>query len=108
MRPHGSGEKGRNYDDGIVPYDQLENSLSEDLPGYAHLYSYGITKYKFLSDLLCRPVLNLEEFGCKITINLGRVRVASYFAIVLVVVAQRETQILSTSGCSITSKQNLM
>jgi hypothetical protein len=37
MHRHGSAENGLNWDDGIVPYNQLENALSESVAGYAHL-----------------------------------------------------------------------
>ena len=64
MRPHGSSENGLNWDDGHIPYRQLDTVLSEAVAGYAHLYGYGIEKCKILSDLLGRPILNLEDFGC--------------------------------------------
>jgi hypothetical protein len=46
MHPHGSAEYGLNWDDGIIPYNQLETALSgfQAVAGYAHLYSYGIAK----------------------------------------------------------------
>jgi len=37
MYPHGSAENGLNWDDGIIPYNQLEAALSEGVAGYAHL-----------------------------------------------------------------------
>ena len=64
MRPHGSAENGLNWDDSHIPYRQLETVLSEAVACYAHLYIYGALKCKFLSELLGRPVLNLEDFGC--------------------------------------------
>jgi hypothetical protein len=99
MRTHGSEENQINWDDGIIPYEQVETALSEAIAGYAHLYSYGITKCKFLSDLLSRHAMNLEDLVTPITINIGQDTVASYLAIVLVIsVAQRETRIPSSSG----------
>jgi hypothetical protein len=78
MRPYVSEENGFNCDDGIVPYDQLQTAQSETVAGYGHLYSFEITKCKFLSDILSRPVINLEEFGLpQITTNIGRDTVAS-------------------------------
>jgi len=71
MSPHGSEENGLNWDDGIVPYNLLETALDETVARYAHLYSYGATKCQFLSDLLGRPVLNLEDFGCPSRHKLG-------------------------------------
>ena len=71
MNPHGSEENCPNWDDGIVPYNLLETALNEALARYAHLYSYGATKCLFLSDLLGRPVLNLEDIGCPTCHKLG-------------------------------------
>jgi len=64
MSPHGSDENGLNSDDSIVPYNRSETALSEAVAGYAHFYSYGVSKCSFLSGLLSRPVLSLEDFGC--------------------------------------------
>jgi len=61
MHRHGSAENGLNWDDGIVPYNQLENALSESVAGYAHLYSYSITKCKFLTEMIGVPVLHVED-----------------------------------------------
>jgi len=47
MRPHGSAENGHNWDDGHIPYRQLETVLSEAVAGYAHLYGYGIENANF-------------------------------------------------------------
>jgi hypothetical protein len=44
MRTHGSFENGLNWDDGIIPYDQLFTVLNEAVAGYAHLYSRGTDK----------------------------------------------------------------
>jgi hypothetical protein len=71
MNPYGSEENGLNWCDGIVPYNLLETALSETVARYAHLYSYGDTKCQFLSGLLDRPVLNLEDFGCPNRHKLG-------------------------------------
>jgi len=62
--PHGSDGNGFNWDDGHIPYRQLETALSESVAEYAHLSSYGVSKCKFLKELLGRPVMNLEDFGC--------------------------------------------
>ena len=64
MTPHGSDENGLNWDDGHIPYRQLETVLSESVAGFAHIYSYGVSKCKFLKELLGRHVMNLEDFGC--------------------------------------------
>ena len=31
MHPHGSAENGRNWDDGIIPYNQLKTALTESV-----------------------------------------------------------------------------
>jgi hypothetical protein len=36
---------------------------------YAHLYAFGAFKCKFISDLIDRPVLNLEDFRCHTSEN---------------------------------------
>jgi hypothetical protein len=61
QHPHGSAENGLNYNDGIIPYNKIETALSESFAGYAHLYSYSIAKCKFLSEMIGRPVPNLED-----------------------------------------------
>ena len=71
MRTHGSEENGINLDDDFVPYEQVETALSEAVAGYADLYSYGITKCKFLSDLLSRSVFYWEYFGYPNSCKLG-------------------------------------
>jgi len=71
MNPHGSEENGLNWDDWIDPYNLLETALDETVARYAHLYRYGATKCLFLSDLLGRPVLNLEDIGCPTCHKLG-------------------------------------
>ena len=60
--PHGSAENGLNWDDGIIPYNQLQTGLSESVALYANLYSFA--KCKFLAELIGRSVLNLEDYGC--------------------------------------------
>ena len=70
MRPHGFAENGLNWHDGSNPYYQLETVLSEAVAGYAHLYSYGVSKCQVPSKLLRRPVLNVEEFKCPLCSDL--------------------------------------
>ena len=64
MAPHGSPENGLNWDDGCVPYHKLSSVLKEAVAGFAHVYSFGPTKCSFLSALLERTVLDLEDFRC--------------------------------------------
>ena len=64
MLPHGSEENGLNWADGHVDYHDLFTVVSEAVANYSHLYAYGVKKCAFLSALLQRPILNLEDFGC--------------------------------------------
>lgn len=64
MLPHGSEENGLNWADGHVDYHELFTVLSEAVANYSHLYAYGAMKCAFLSTLLQRPILNLEDFSC--------------------------------------------
>ena len=64
MHPHGSQTNGINWDDGQLNYSQLVTALSEAVAGYPHVYAYGFTKCQFLSGLLGRTILNLEDFRC--------------------------------------------
>jgi len=63
MKPH-KCENGLNLDDGHIPYTQLASVLSEAAAGFAHLYANGASKCTFISQLLGRPVHNLEDFNC--------------------------------------------
>jgi hypothetical protein len=64
MHSHGSDKNGLNWGHGSVEYDKLETVLSESVANLAHLYGFGASKCKFISDLFKRPVLNLEDFHC--------------------------------------------
>ena len=64
MATHGSDENGLNWDDGDRNYHQLFTVVSEAVAGFAHLYSYCVTKCKYLADVLGRPILNLQDFNC--------------------------------------------
>ena len=64
MAPHGSTKNGLNWDDGNRAHHKLVTILKEAVVEFAHLYSFGITKCRFLSELLEYPILNLEGFGC--------------------------------------------
>ena len=99
MTPHGSDENGLNWDDGHIPYRQLETVLSESIAGFAHIYSYGVSKCKFLKELLGRPVMNLEDFGCPDRKNSSRdTTVSFHVTLITISVAQRVTHIPSTNG----------
>jgi len=64
MRLHGDSENGLNWEDRYIPYNQLSSVLNEAVAGFAHLYAYGDSKCTLISQLLGRPVHNLEDFNC--------------------------------------------
>ena len=64
MEPHGSISSGINWDDGSIPYSTIIQNLSEATANFANLYSKGNTKCRLLTDLLDRPITNLDDFGC--------------------------------------------
>ena len=64
MAPHGSVERGLNWDDGNIPYHKLSAVLKEAVAGFAHVCSFGPAKCSFLTALLQHTVLDLEDFKC--------------------------------------------
>jgi hypothetical protein len=64
MAPHSSPENGISWDDGILEFAKLYQTLNEAVAGYAHLYAYGKEKCRFLKSLLPQPIRNLEDFDC--------------------------------------------
>ena len=67
MAPHGCDENGLIWDDGHIPYHKLSPVVKEAVAGFAHVYSFGTTKCRLVSDLLERPILDLEDFKCSPT-----------------------------------------
>jgi len=61
---HSSPTSGLCWEVGLIPYSSLFQALTEATTYYAHLYAKGDDKCKFLSDILGRPVQNLDLFGC--------------------------------------------
>jgi hypothetical protein len=64
MNAHSSEESGFGWDDEIIAYSSLFQTLTEATTNFAHLYAKGTAKCKFLSNLLGRSVQNLDSFGC--------------------------------------------
>jgi len=64
MTAHVSDKNGLSWSDGQLDYDKLRETINEAVSGYPHLYAYGITKTRFLTELLAQPVRNLEDFKC--------------------------------------------
>jgi hypothetical protein len=55
---------GLGWDDGIIPYSSLFQTLAEATTNFAHLYSKGDAKCKYPSAILGISVQNLDSFGC--------------------------------------------
>ena len=58
MASHGWDE---NWEDGQIAYHELYTVASKAVAGFAHLYTYGVSKCKYLTELLGRPILNLQD-----------------------------------------------
>jgi len=54
MDPHGSDQSGITWDVGIIAYSSLFQTLTEATATFAHLYTKGTAKSKFLANLLGR------------------------------------------------------
>lgn len=64
--PHGASrldENGLDWEDGHIAYRKLCTAVRQAVGEFAHLYSYGTTKCKLLSELLGRPNLDLQDFN---------------------------------------------
>ena len=64
MAPHGSIENGLNWDDGYIAYHKLFAVLKVAMVGFTDVYSYVSAKCSFLSALLERTVIDLEDLKC--------------------------------------------
>jgi len=64
MSANGSDKNGLSWADGQLDYAKLTETIRKAVSGYAHLYAYGTAKTRFLSNLLGKPVRNLEDFKC--------------------------------------------
>ena len=63
MASQGSDENRLNWEDGHIAYHELYTFASESVAGFDHLYAYVISKCKLLTQLLGRPILNLQDFN---------------------------------------------
>jgi hypothetical protein len=61
MAPHISPPNGFSWEDGILDYKNLNETVSEAVFGYARLYAYGEEKCRFLRSMLVQPIRNLED-----------------------------------------------
>jgi hypothetical protein len=64
MNPNSSESSCLSWEDGVILYSSLFQTLTEATANFAHLYSKGDAKYAYLSGLLGRNVQNLDSFGC--------------------------------------------
>jgi hypothetical protein len=64
MNAHSSEDSGISWDDGIIAYSSLFQTLTEATTNFAHLYAKGTAKCKFLSKRLGRTVQNLDSVAC--------------------------------------------
>jgi hypothetical protein len=60
---HGDVDNGTHLSDGHIPHDELFSVLSEVVARFTYLYAYGTSICSFLTDLLCRTAINLQESG---------------------------------------------
>jgi len=74
MTSHGSGENELNWEERHIAYHDLYMVVSEAVARFAHLYCYGVTKCKFLTELLGRPFLNLQDFNCPLPTSFNHTR----------------------------------
>ena len=77
MVPHGSKENGLNWDDGFLLYSQVQRVLTEALAPFSHLFSRGEDKCLLLTDILNRPIHDLEALECPDTPNLSLTLIAN-------------------------------
>jgi hypothetical protein len=64
MRPQGDSKNGLNWDEGHISYKQFCSIMNGAVAGFAHLYEYGDSNRTLISQLVGRPVHNLEDFNC--------------------------------------------
>jgi len=60
---HVSHENGVKWDEGHINYHERFTVVSEAVAGFAHIYSYVVTKCKFLAELLGRPIFNMQDLS---------------------------------------------
>ena len=99
MATHGSDENGLNWDDGHINYHELFTVVSEEVAGFAHFYSYGVTKCKFLTELLGCPILKLQDFN-SLSPRLSIINAGSTFLVInfTISITQRKPRIPSMIG----------
>ena len=64
MMSNGSGANGLNSTDIHIPYYKLYTVATEAVAGFPHFHAYGDEKWKYLAELLGRPIHNLKDLEC--------------------------------------------
>ena len=64
MDDHGSSQNGINCADGHVKYEDCHAVVTEAVAGFANLYTYGVSKFMFLSKFTGRTIRNLGDVDC--------------------------------------------
>ena len=57
-------QNGIKWIDGHIEYRELHTVINEAVAGFAHLYTYGVSKCTFLAGLMGRPIHNEEDVNC--------------------------------------------
>ena len=68
MASHSSDGNGLNWKDFHIACHELYTVASEAVAGFAQLCAYGVSKCKFLTELLGYHILNLQDFNCLLPI----------------------------------------
>ena len=55
---------GCNWNDGDVPYSELETVLHREVSSAVAIYCFGPEKTNFISGLLDRTVIDITQLGC--------------------------------------------
>jgi hypothetical protein len=57
-------DHGCNWNDGDIPYSELETVLHRKASTAVAIYCYGPQKTKFISELIQRTVIDIDQLGC--------------------------------------------
>jgi len=52
------------WDDGSIPYSTIIQTLSEAAANFTNVYCKGNAKCRLLTNLLDRPITNVDDFDC--------------------------------------------
>jgi len=63
MEHHGSTSSAINWDDDSIPYSTIIQTLSEATENFTNQYTKGHAKCRLLTDLLDRPITNLDDLA---------------------------------------------